>query len=245
MCEELQNKVDALQEENARLKGEVHALREALHREGEALATGEIRLKLAYLSTIQALVRAIEARDPYTVGHSTMVSILAVTLARKLGLSEDECERVRIAGTLLDVGKIGIAGDLLTKREDLSDKDLLAMREHVHIGAQIDEPIIYPWDVSTLIFQHHERLDGSGYPEGLANGEIQREAMILGLADSFVAMIVRRAYREAHKEAEVVAFFRNEAGKTYDKESVDALVELLHTDPDLRREIDRFKLTID
>lgn len=244
MCEDLENKIDTLKEENARLKAEAHALSEALNKEDEALATGEIRLKLAYLSTIQALVRAIEAKDPYTVGHSSMVSSVSVAIARKLELSEGECERIRIAGMLLDIGKIGINGDILTKRDDLTEQERTAQREHVHIGAQIVDPIIYPWDVSSLIYQHHERLDGSGYPNGLTGKQIEKEAMILGLADAFVAMIAKRAYRDAHKENEVVAYFQAEADKIFDKKCVEMLAEMLHTDPDVREEIDRFKATI-
>jgi len=167
-----------------------------------------------------------------------------VAMARKLDLSEGECERIRIAGTLLDVGKIGIDSNILTKRDDLIDQERTALNEHVRIGAQIVEPIIYPWDVSTLIYQHHERLDGSGYPEGLAGEQIQQEAMILGLADAFVAMIAKRAYREAHRENEVVAYFQAEADKIFEQQCVNVLVELLHTDADLREEIDRFKATI-
>jgi len=233
-----------LEQENAQLRAEVAALKQALDRGEEALALGEVRLRLAYLATIQALVRAIEAKDPYTVGHSTMVSKVAVAIARRLDLTEDEQERVRIAGTLLDVGKIGIAREILVKTDDLTPAERETLETHVKIGVQIVEPILYPWDVAALIYQHHERLDGSGYPSRLPGDQIELEAKILGLADSFVAMLARRAYREPLTETEVTAHFHREAGRTFDETCVSHLLDLLGSDPDLRAEIDRFKSTV-
>jgi HD-GYP domain-containing protein (c-di-GMP phosphodiesterase class II) len=145
---------------------------------------------------------------------------------------------------LLDIGKIGISGDILTKKEDLTAEERKVLETHVSIGAQIVEPIIYPWDVSTLVYQHHERLDGSGYPERLRGDDITLEARILGLADSFVAMIVRRAYRDAHGETEVLEYLRREADRTFDHGCVNALQEALSTDAELRAQIDRFKASV-
>jgi len=244
MGEEPNTKVARLEVENARLRAEMHSLRQALEREDEVAAVNEVRLRLAYFSTIQALVQAIEAKDPYTIGHSQMVAKIAVALARRLELTDDECERVRIAGLLLDVGKIGISGEILTKKEGLTAAERQVLETHVEIGAQIVEPIIYPWDVSTLVYQHHERLDGSGYPARLRGADIAFEARILGLADAFVAMIVRRAYREAHGEPQALAYFRSEAGRTFDASCVEALAAVLESESELRDEIDRFKASI-
>lgn len=244
MSDNLQAKIAELEAKNAQLRAEAESLREALDQDSEALATGEIRLKIAYLSTIQALMRAIEAKDPYTVGHAEAVSRVAVAVARYLRMSEDECERVRIAGTLLDVGKIGIAGDILLKEDELTDEEREELQKHVAIGAQIVEPILYPWDVSTLIFQHHERIDGSGYPEKLSGGDIEVEAKVLGLADAFVAMIAKRAYRDAHSEEEVFAYFRRQAGKSFDAKCAEALSAVWASDKDLRREINTFKESV-
>jgi len=239
-----ENNIEKLQEENAQLRTEITALREALEKGDEALATNEIRLKLAYLSTIQALVRAIEAKDPYTVGHSNMVAKVAVAVARKMDLSEDECERVRIAGTLMNLGKITIDRDILLKREELDEQERAQLHTVPQVGAEIVEPIIYPWDVASLIYQSHERLDGSGYPDGLQGEAIVAEARILGLADSFVAMIVRRAYRDAHGEEEAMKYFREQAGKAFDKDCVHALAEVIAADPELREELDQYKSTL-
>ncbi len=244
MSDELLAKIAKLEADNAWLRQEIQALRETLDQDQEAAAINEVRLRLAYFSTIQALARAIEAKDPYTVGHSEMVSKVAVAIARRLELTDDECERVRIAGQLLDVGKIGVSREILTKKEDLTAAERQILESHVAIGAQIVEPIIYPWDVSSLIYQHHERLDGSGYPEKLSGESIVLEARILGLADAFVAMIVRRAYRDAHAEDAALDYFASEADRTFDGSCVEALRDSLAADSELREEIDRFKKSI-
>jgi len=233
--------LERLQRDNARLRAEADALRHALDRGDEALATSEIRLKLAYLATIQALVRAIEAKDPYTVGHSGMVAKVAVAIGRQLAMSDDERERLRIAGTLMAIGKIGIDKKILIKEGALSPDERKALERHVEIGTQIVEPVLYPWDVASLINQAHERLDGSGYPRGLRGDEIEFEARVLGLADAFVAMIANRAYRKAYSEKDVLDYFYEEAGKTFDEACVAALAQLLGGDQELREEIDRFK----
>lgn len=235
--------VAELQRDNARLKAEVEALRQALDKGDEALATSEIRLKLAYLATIQALVRAIEAKDPYTVGHSAMVAKVAVAVGRQLGMNDDERERVRIAGTLMAIGKIGIEKKILVKEGALNPEERKALEKHIDIGTQIVEPVLYPWDIATLINQVHERLDGSGYPRGLRGDEIEFEARVLGLSDAFVAMIANRAYRKAYNEKDVMDYFYEEAGKTFDEACVASLVQLLKGDQELREEIDRFKVT--
>ena len=236
--------IEKIREENARLQAEIKSLRKALAKEDEALATNEIRLKLAYLSTIQALVRAIEAKDPYTVGHSNMVSRIAVTIARKVDMSEDEFERVRIAANLMNLGKIAVDKEILLKREGLSEEEREVIKTVPKIGAGIVEPIIYPWDVASLIYQAHERMDGSGYPEGLRGDAIDLEARVIGLADAFVAMISKRAYRDAHGEEEALAYFRGEAGKAFDHDCVEALAEVI-ADVELREELDRYKSTIE
>jgi HD-GYP domain-containing protein (c-di-GMP phosphodiesterase class II) len=233
-----------LKADNARLRAEADALRDALGKGDEALATSEIRLKLAYLATIQALVRAIEAKDPYTVGHSSMVARLSVAVAKQLDMDEDERERVRIAATLMNVGKIGIKKTLLLKEGGLNETERHELEAHVDHGTQIVEPVIYPWDVATLIYQAHERLDGSGYPKGLKGDQIEFEARILGLCDAFMAMVANRAYREAHDEKEVMEFFFEQAGKTFDEACVAAVARVLATDEELRDDLDRFKSTM-
>jgi putative nucleotidyltransferase with HDIG domain len=242
---DLRAKLAKSEQETAQLRAEVHALNQALARGDEALAHTEIRLKLAYLSTIQALVRAIEAKDPYTVGHSAMVARVAVAIAQRLSMSEEERERIRIAAMLLDVGKIGVPGEVLTKVGELTADERQALERHVKIGAEIVEPIIYPWEITNLIYQHHERMDGAGYPERLKGDEIEFEARILGLADAFVAMLADRAYRKAHSEKEVLDYFYQEAGRTFDEACVAALAQLLAGDEELREDLESFKANVE
>ncbi len=232
-----------LQQENARLRGEVDSLHEALTRGDEALATSEIRLKLAYLATIQALVRAIEAKDPYTVGHSAMVAKVAVAVSRQLGMTESERERVRIAATLMNIGKIGVPKEVLTKEGALDQTERTVLEKHVAFGAQIVEPVIYPWDIATLVYQSHERLDGTGYPEGVKGDDIDFDARIIGLCDTFVAMTADRVHRKAHDEEEVLRFFYGEVGKTFDEACVAALAQVLKGDEELRVALEHFKTT--
>jgi putative nucleotidyltransferase with HDIG domain len=233
-------KTETVESETIRLRAEIRSLREALARGDEALVAAEIRLKLAYLATIQALVRAIEAKDPYTVGHSAMVAKVVVAIARQLNLSDEEHERLRIAGMLLDVGKIGVPLEILLKSDELDAAERAVMEEHVKIGAEIVEPVIYPWDVANLIYQHHERLDGSGYPAGLRGDEIEFEARALGLADAFVAMLADRVWRKARSEKDILDYFCEQAGKTFDQRCVAALEQLLAGDDELREDLAAF-----
>jgi len=237
-------KIQHLQGENARLQAEVHALTAALSKGQESLAASEIRLKLAYLATIQVLVQAVEIKDPYTVGHSNMTAKVAVAIARRLKSGDEDCERLRIAALLLDIGKLGVSRKLLTKRDPLPEEERRLLEEHVQFGAQIIEPVIYPWEVAALVYQHHERIDGSGYPEGLTGDQMDFEAKILGLADAFVAMLADRAYRKAYDEAEVLAYFREQAGKTFDSGCVAALEAVLGKDAQLREELTHYRKSL-
>jgi putative nucleotidyltransferase with HDIG domain len=237
---ELEAKLTRMEQESERLRREIQALRQALARGDDALANTEIKLTLAYLATIQALMRAIEAKDPYTLGHSAMVSRVALAISRQLGLSEEERERLRIAGILLDVGKIGVPHEILVKTGELTEAERKALETHVKIGAEIVEPVIYPWEIATLIYQHHERLDGSGYPQALTGDQIEFDARILGLADAFVAMLADRAYRRAYGEKAVLEHFTKQAGRTFDDACVAALAQLLAGDAELREEVAKF-----
>lgn len=239
-AEDQVGKIQRLQEENARLKAEVRTLSEALSKGQESLAASEIRLKLAYLATIQVLVQAVEIKDPFTVGHSSMTAKVAVGIARLMKMTDEDCERLRIAALLLDIGKLGVSRRILTKRDPLTDEERNLLEDHVKYGAQIIEPVIYPWEVAVLVYQHHERIDGSGYPEGLTGDQMEFEARILGLADAFVAMLADRAYRKAYDEAQVLAYFREQAGKTFDAACVGHLETMLSKDADLREDLARY-----
>ncbi|MCX7861361.1 MAG: HD-GYP domain-containing protein, partial [Chloroflexus sp.] len=154
-------------------------------------------LKDQYEQMIAALSGAIEARDSYTYGHSRQVTRYAVHLAMELGLSDAEIERIRYAGLLHDIGKIGVRDDVLLKAGPLTAEELIQMRRHPRIGVRILEQIRGLRDVLPIIAAHHERVDGSGYPLGLRGDEIPLGARILAVADAFEALTADRAYRAA------------------------------------------------
>lgn len=152
-------------------------------------------LKELNLGTITALITAVEARDYYTRGHSERVAKYAVTIARKLGLSHKEIEDLHVAGLLHDIGKIGISDLILNKRGSLTDEEYEVIKQHPGIGAIIVEEIKPLQRIVPLIYHHHERFDGSGYPDGLAGEDIPLGARILAVADTVEAMTSSRAYR--------------------------------------------------
>jgi len=224
---DLQARINQLEDENTRLRILVEDLKGALEDDSDHLEKERVKLRLSLVATIQALARAIEAKDPFTQGHSELVSKFAMAVAHEIGLPWDQVERIQMAGMLLDVGKIGVPQEILLQPSELSAQEAEIMRKHVEISAKILEPIIYPWSISTFVYQHHERLDGSGYPRGLSGEEISMEAKILGLVDSFVAMSNDRAYRKAHSRSDVLDYLKDNSGKLFDSEVVEAFLAII------------------
>lgn len=206
---------------------QVQDLKKELARQERAAFDKAEKLKIAYLSTVKALVRAIEIKDPYTRGHYELVSRYACSTARQMGLDADVLDRVRIGGMLMDIGKIAIDSRLLIKKTPLSEEEFEIIRTHVRIGAEITDPIVYPWEISRLIYQHHERFDGSGYPEGIAGDRIMVEAQILGICDSFVAMMADRAFREAYSKSFTVDTLKDESGRKFSPKVAEAFVQVV------------------
>jgi len=230
---QLEKSVSQLQQENERLRAQ-------LETDVELLTRDEQQLKLVFLSAVQALVRAIELKDPYTVGHSELVSKYSVACAKKIGLDEDVVERIRIAGILIDVGKIGVSREILLKPGPLTPAERQILQVHSQYGAEILEPIMHPLDVSGIIYQHHERFDGSGYPDGISDDQIMIEARILGLVDSFVAMKTKRSWREPLEVADIREYFKEQAGKKFDPLVVDSFLKVLDAGADaLEEELDK------
>ncbi|MBZ0270517.1 HD-GYP domain-containing protein [bacterium] len=183
------------------------------------------QLRIAHAAAIQTLVRAIESKDPFTAGHYDTVARLAVDVGRRMELLSGDIERLRMGALVMDVGKIAIPTEIWTKPGPLDPNEEAIVREHVAIGARIVEPIVEPWDLAEIVFQHHERYDGSGYPRGLAGDAISVEARILGACDSFVAMTSERAFRQGLEHTEAIAQMRELAGLTFDPAVVLALIE--------------------
>ncbi len=176
--------------------------------------------------TIAALAEAIEARDAHTFGHSRQVTRYAVRLAEEVGLADDRLEVLTYAGLLHDVGKIGIRDQILLKPGRLDDKEFAVMQEHPRIGVRIIERVSGLRDVLPIIESHHERYDGSGYPQGLAGEDIPLEARILAIADAFEAMTADRAYRPAMAPEEALEVLLRGRGSAWDPHLVERFVEI-------------------
>ncbi|MBJ7518609.1 MAG: HD-GYP domain-containing protein [Solirubrobacteraceae bacterium] len=180
----------------------------------------------ARLVATVGLAHALDVRDAKTANHSETVADYAVAMARRLGLSPRHVERVRLAGLLHDVGKIGIPDSVLLKPGKLTEAEWLMMRRHPELGAQMLDSATLR-DVRLWVLAHHERPDGTGYPHGLSGDEIPLEARILAVADAFEAMVSDRPYRAGRPQAEALAELRRCAGTQFDADVVAAFEETL------------------
>jgi len=193
-------------------------------------------LRSSYFSTIQALAAAVEAKDPYTRGHSESVARYASLMAQSLNLPSHDLEGIRVAGILHDIGKVVLDSSLLAKTTDLAPQEWELIREHPRVGAKILKPAVLPWAVVPLVYHHHERYDGSGYPDGLKGGAIPLGARILAVADSFDAMNSDRSYRTRLTPADILRELEAAAGRLFDPEVVDLFLRLVDKDliPEVR-----------
>jgi putative nucleotidyltransferase with HDIG domain len=173
-------------------------------------------LRENYFRTIQALVAAVEAKDPYTRWHSTNVAKYAVAIARDLGMSPSHLEEMHIAAILHDVGKIGISELIISKPDRLSREEFAIMKDHPAHGLRILDPIGFSSSITSAIYQHHERYDGKGYPQGLAGEQITFSARILNVADTIDAMVSERPYRGTISSQDVLLELEREAGLQFD-----------------------------
>ncbi len=177
-----------------------------------------------FLETIKTLAAAIDAKDPYTRGHSERVSSYSMAIARHLGLGSEQMFRVRISAILHDVGKLGIREGILNKPGGLTEDEFLIMRQHPEIGSQIMAPIRALKDIIPGIRNHHETWDGRGYPDGLTGEEIPLVARIIGAADTFDAMTTTRPYQEASSLDYVLGKIRGMSGTRFAPQVVNALL---------------------
>jgi putative nucleotidyltransferase with HDIG domain len=177
-----------------------------------------------FLETIRTLAAAIDAKDPYTRGHSERVASYSMAISRHLGLSQEEVFRVHIAAILHDVGKLGVRDGILNKPGGLSDEEFEVMRQHPAIGAQIMSPIRMLKDIIPGIRNHHETWDGTGYPDRLKGDEIPMVARIIGVSDTFDAMTTTRPYQQAMTLDYVLAKMRSMVGSRFDPLVIDAFM---------------------
>jgi response regulator RpfG family c-di-GMP phosphodiesterase len=182
-------------------------------------------LRQTYLSAIDSLVRAMEERDPYTAGHSSRVHRYAMRLGRRLDLDRRTLKRLSLAARLHDIGKVGVPEEVLNKPGPLTGVEDLLIREHPIIGERIVAPIVRNPDVLAAIRGHHERLDGSGYPDGLAGDRIPLLARVIAIADCFDALTSLRAYRRPLPAPEALNVLLAGAGAQFQADFVQAFVE--------------------
>lgn len=208
--------------------GGVHVVSDVTElKEAEAQLLESARRQQAITDgVIAALARNVEVRDPYTAGHERRVSELAVAVARAMELDDEIVRGLQIAAMLHDVGKTVIPSEILSKPGDLSPAEVLLIRDHVRAGYDILEPIDFTRPVAEIALQHHERLDGSGYPAGLRGDEILLEARILAVADVVEAMISHRPYRPALSLDDAMRELEDGAGIRYDADVTHAAISL-------------------
>ncbi len=184
-------------------------------------------IEKSYYSTIKALAKAIEVKDPYTHGHSERVTEYALMIADAMRLEEREKQKLKYAATLHDIGKIGIAGRVLNKPGALTEEEYSHVKTHPLLGDSIIEPVEFLQEPRPIILHHHERYDGKGYPEGLKGEDIPLCARILSVADAFEAMRSDRPYRRALPLAEAVEELRRNAGTQFDPAVVEVFLSVL------------------
>jgi putative nucleotidyltransferase with HDIG domain len=195
------------------------------------LSAAEAETRAAYLGTIRALAAALDARDPYTAGHSERVSQTSVVIARQLRLHEGDVAVIRLGALLHDIGKIGLADDVLQKTEPLSADEYEQIKRHPALGARILRQVPFLEPHLPIVELHHERPDGHGYPFGLRGHDIPMAARIVHVADAYDAMTSARAYRPARPPAAAMAELHLYAGTQFDADCVRALHEALRPAP--------------
>jgi putative nucleotidyltransferase with HDIG domain len=178
-----------------------------------------------FLGTVKGLAAAIDGKDPYTRGHSERVSRISVAIAQRLGLSDDECEKIRISALLHDVGKIAIDDNILKKPAALTDDEFVIMKEHPKKGYKIMSQIKAMKEFLPGMYMHHEMVNGQGYPQGLKGDEIPLMAKVVAVADTFDAMTTDRPYQQAMKFEDAIARIQSFVGTRYDPCVVAAFVE--------------------
>ncbi len=185
------------------------------------------RMRKIYLDTIRTLAATIDAKDPYTHGHSERVSRMAIQLAKRLGFAESEIEYLEYAAILHDIGKIGIEDRILGKKDKLTDAEYEKVKEHPVIGANILGSIEFLKRCSQTVLYHHEHFDGRGYPYGLKGEEIPKPARLLAIIDAYDAMSSDRPYRKKLSAEDILKELEMGTGKQFDPIMVEAFISLL------------------
>jgi PAS domain S-box-containing protein/putative nucleotidyltransferase with HDIG domain len=192
----------------------------------EKLQNSYLQMQEMLVTTVNALASTVEMKDQYTAGHQPRVTQLACAIAEEMGLAEEQIEGIRMAGLIHDIGKIVVPAEILNKPGPLTEIQYEMVKMHPRAAFDILKGIKFPWPVAEIVLQHHERMDGSGYPQGLSGEEIMLEARILAVANVVEAMISHRPYRAAYDIKESLAEISKNKGILYDPAVVDACLKL-------------------
>jgi putative nucleotidyltransferase with HDIG domain len=202
-----------------------HHLGDLVDERTRSLQESEQRLKKNLLDSVSALAAMVESRDPYTAGHQRRVAHIATSIARELDLSQETIEGIDLAAVVHDVGKVGVPIEILAKPGSLSETEFMLIKEHSELGHDILKGIDFPWPIEEIVNQHHERLDGSGYPNGLSD-DILLEARIIAVADVIEAMASHRPYRAGLGIEVALQEIEDNRGIKFDADVVDATLRL-------------------
>jgi len=186
------------------------------------------RMRKSLGATVNAIAVTVETRDPYTAGHQRRVADLARAIATEMNLSSDQIESIRMAATIHDLGKISVPAEILSKPTKLTEVEFSLIKTHVQSGYNILKDIEFPWPVARMVLEHHERIDGSGYPNGLKADHLLLESRILSVADVVEAMASYRPYRPGLGVDNALNEIAKNKGVHYDSEVVDACLRLFH-----------------
>ncbi|MDT8375272.1 MAG: PAS domain S-box protein [Mariprofundaceae bacterium] len=210
----------------------IHTLRVAIERDQSRTEQQQTlkQMQEGLVETVEAIAATVEMRDPYTAGHQRRVAELAVAIAGKLGLDEEQIQGIFLTGIVHDLGKIGIPAEILSYPGRLNETQFMLVRQHSQIGFDILKDVRFPWPIAQMVLQHHERLDGSGYPQGLKGDAILFGAKILAVADVLEAMSSHRPYREGLGLETALAEINDQRGTQFDAEVVDACTGLFRED---------------
>jgi HD-GYP domain-containing protein (c-di-GMP phosphodiesterase class II) len=196
---------------------------------GLARLRDRARLFGALMNSVDLLAATVESRDPYTAGHQSNVSALSVRLGQVLGLDDDELLGLELGAKIHDLGKIATPVEILNKLAPLSPPERQEVARHAEAGWEIARKFEWPWPIAEIIHQHHERLDGSGYPRGLRGEQILREARIVAVADVYDALSHGRPQRSPHRKERSLEILLAEKGSRFEPEVIEALITVLDT----------------
>jgi len=217
-----------IRDEKGGVLGSVLVFRDVTERKQaqEELQQSFIKLRKTLDETVKSLASAVEMRDPYTAGHQERVAKLACAIAKEMGLPGGQVEGIRMAGIIHDIGKIYVPAEILNKPSRLNEAEIMLIKKHPQVGYDILKGIEFPWPIAQIVLQHHERMLGTGYPQGLSGGDILLEARIIGVADVVEAMYSHRPYRPSMGVEKTLQEISKNRAILYDPVVVDACIKL-------------------